>query len=76
MATKSCEPQSVLADLMETEEEYKRYINTTKCLDCYRNKNCKYPIMGGYIIASFCELTGEWLMPQEYNHTIAEMGCD
>lgn len=76
MAVLSCEPQDVEAALREAQEAEMEAMRTTKCLHCPKNTSHAYPIMGGHIIASYCIEHKEWLTPDLYNSTIAEMGCE
>lgn len=75
MATMSCEPSDVALAVMLGDEACKHYRETTTCLKCPHNQHYDYPIMGGHITASYCDLDGQWLSPDEYRSTIDEMGC-
>lgn len=76
MAFLSCEPTDIrLAGLLE-EEAYKQYISQTSCLKCPHNQHYDYPVMGGHITASYCDIDGQWLTPELYRSTIEEMGCE
>lgn len=76
MAVLSCEPADIAAAQTEADRMYDEYRNRTLCLNCPHNRNHKYKIMGGHIIASYCNDTGDWLNPNEYRSTIKDMGCE
>lgn len=76
MAVLSCEPADIAAAQTEADRMYDEYRNRTLCLNCPHNRNRKYKIMGGHIIASYCNDTGDWLNPNEYRSTIKDMGCE
>lgn len=76
MAVMSCEPADIKLAAMLEDEAYQRYRSETQCLKCPHNRNHKYKIMGGHIVASYCDEDGMWLDPDMYRSTIAEMGCE
>lgn len=76
MAVMSCEPADIRLAAMLEDEAYQQYRNETQCLKCPHNQHHDYPIMGGHITASYCDLDGQWLSPDLYRSTIADMGCE
>lgn len=76
MAVMSCEPGDIASAQREADAMYQNYRNFTPCLKCPHNQHHDYPIMGGHITASYCDLDGQWLSPDLYRSTIADMGCE
>lgn len=76
MAVMSCEPADIASAQRSADEMYQRYRSETTCLKCPHNQHHDYPIMDGYITASYCDIDGQWLSPDLYRSTIAEMGCE
>lgn len=76
MAILPCEPYEVNQAMARSHRMYEEYRRNTRCLDCPNNRHHDYPIMDGKITASYCSLDGQWLTPDLYRSTIAEMGCE